>query len=138
MALASRHRLPALVSASRVAATRKGLPAPAVVTDAVEVFRVLASPVRLCIMHALAHHEMSVGDLARSLGLSLSVTSHQLALLRRMKLVTVRDEGRVSFYRAIDAFVGHLVHDCLAHVSKKLGDSGTPHHHAHRLPRPRG
>jgi DNA-binding transcriptional ArsR family regulator len=119
-----------------VAATRKGLPAPAVVSDAVEVFRVLASPVRLCIMHALAHHELSVGDLARAMDLSLSVTSHQLALMRRMKLVTARDAGRVTFYRAVDAFVGHLVHDCLAHVTEKLGRAGTPHHHAHRLPRP--
>jgi DNA-binding transcriptional ArsR family regulator len=103
------------------------------VNDAVEVFRLLASPVRLCIMHALAHHEMSVGDLARAMDLSLSRTSHQLALLRRMKLVAGHDEGRLAFYRATDDFVGHLVHDCLAHVGEKLAVRSRPHHHRHRL-----
>ena len=80
---------------------------------------------------------MSVGDLARAMDLSLSTTSHQLSLLRRMKLVSSRDVGRVTFYRAIDDFVGHLVHDCLAHVGGKLGLAATPHHHRHRLPRER-
>ena len=129
----SQRRLPGVVSPEKVAATREGLPARAVVTDAVEVFRVLASPVRLSIMHALAHHEMSVGDLARAFSLSLSVTSHQLARLRRMKLVDARDQGRLTFYRATDEFVGHLVHDCLAHVGGTLSGTRRPHHHPHRL-----
>ena len=125
--------MPDVVDPGTVAATRGAMPAPEVVSDAVEVFRLLASPVRLRIMHALAHHEMSVGDLARAMGLSLSRTSHQLALLRRMKLVAGRDEGRLAFYRATDDFVGHLVHDCLAHVGEKLGVGSRPHHHRHRL-----
>jgi DNA-binding transcriptional ArsR family regulator len=125
--------LPEVVDPRVIAATREGLPANEVVTEAVEVFSVLASPVRLRIMHALAHHEMSVGDLARAMGLSLSRTSHQLALLRRMKLVAARDEGRLAFYRATDDFVGHLVHDCLAHVGEKVAVASRPHHHRHRL-----
>jgi ArsR family transcriptional regulator, lead/cadmium/zinc/bismuth-responsive transcriptional repressor len=124
--------LPDIVDPAIVAATRRALPAHEVVSDAVEVFRLLASPVRLRIMHALAHHEMSVGDLARAMDLSLSRTSHQLALLRRMKLVACRDEGRLAFYRATDDFVGHLVHDCLAHVEEKLAVGSQPHHHRHR------
>lgn len=124
--------LPEVVSAKNVAATRDGMPAAEAVADAVEVFRLLASPVRLRLMHALAHNEMSVGDLARAMGLSLSRASHQLALLRRMKLVSSRDEGRLTFYRASDDFVGHLVHDCLAHVGDRLAVRGGAHH-AHRL-----
>ena len=129
----SRYPLPDVVSAEKVAATRKGLPAHEVVADAVEVFRLLASPVRLRIMHALAHHELSVGDLARALSLSLSRTSHQLALLRPVKLVQAREAGRTTFYRATDDFVGHLVHDCLAHVGDKLATAARPHHHRHGL-----
>jgi len=125
--------LPDMVDPRTVATTRNALPGHEVVSDAVEVFRLLASPVRLRMMHALAHHEMSVGDLARAMDLSLSRTSHQLALLRRMKLVASRDEGRLAFYRATDDFVGHLVHDCLAHVGEKLAVGGQPHHHRHRL-----
>jgi len=134
----SKSPLPEIVSAARVASTRKGLPAAEVLADAVDVFRVLASPVRVRIVHALAHNEMSVGDLARAMGLSLSVTSHQLALLRRMKLVAARESGRLTFYRATDDFVAHLVHDCLAHVGEKLARGSKPHHHRHRLRTRRG
>lgn len=114
------------MSLENVEAAREGLPAKEVVEDAVEVFKVLGNPVRLSLMHALAHGELTVGDIARVLELSLSVASHQLARLRRMRLVAARDDGRLTYYRAMDDFVGHLVHDCLAHVGEKLGARGGP------------
>ena len=125
--------LPAIVDARAVAATRKGLPAPEVLAEATEVFRLLSNRVRLSLLHALSHAEMTVGDVAHALGLSLSATSHQLASLRRMRLVASRDDGRLTYYRATDDFVGHLVHDCLAHVQEQLGRATTPHHHAHAI-----
>ena len=129
--------LPEIVSVAKVRAARDGLPAPAVLAEATEVFKVLANPVRLSLMHALAHDELTVGDAARALSLSLSGTSHQLALLRRMRLVASRDDGRLTYYRATDHFVGHLVHDCLAHVGKQLAGRNAPHHHAHRVRPPK-
>jgi DNA-binding transcriptional ArsR family regulator len=133
----AKHTLPEIVSPPKVRAARQGLPSPEVLQEAAEVFRLLANPIRLSLMHALAHDELTVGDIAHALDLSLSVTSHQLALLRRMRLVASRDEGRLTYYRAIDEFVGHLVHDCLAHVDEAL-DLGAWHHHPHRLSRSRG
>jgi DNA-binding transcriptional ArsR family regulator len=111
-----RRPLPGIVNPRKVRSARHGLPDQGVLVEAAEVFRLLANPVRLALMHAVTHDELTVGDLARALGLSLSATSHQLALLRRMRLVAARDEGRLTHYRATDAFVSHLVHDCLAHV----------------------
>lgn len=133
----SNRALPEIVSAKKIRATRNALPAPDVLGEAAEVFKVLANPVRLGLMHALAHDELTVGDLARALDLSLSVTSHQLARLRRMRLVASRDESRLTYYRATDEFVGHLVHDSLAHAGATLGMQSAPHHHPHRVPRPR-
>ena len=132
----ARRALPEIVSAKKVRAAQNGLPAPEVLVEAVEIFKVLANPVRLALMHALAHDELTVGDLARALDLSLSVASHQLARLRRMRLVASRDERRLTFYRATDEFVAHLVHDCLAHADATLGRQSAPHHHPYRLPRP--
>jgi DNA-binding transcriptional ArsR family regulator len=134
MVTQARRALPEIVNTKKVTATRDGLPAPDVLGEAAEVFRVLANPVRLALMHALAHDELTVGDVARALGLSLSVTSHQLARLRRMRLVASRDESRLTYYRATDEFVGHLVHDCLAHAGATLGLQSVPHHHSHRAP----
>ncbi len=133
MVTQTRHALPEIVSAKKVRATREGLPAPEVLAEAAEVFKVLANPVRLALLHALTHDELTVGDLARALDLSLSVTSHQLARLRRMRLVASRDESRLTYYRVTDEFVGHLVHDCLAHSGATLGALSAPHHHPHQL-----
>jgi ArsR family transcriptional regulator len=133
----ARPSLPEIVSAQKIKATQDGLPSERVLAEAAEVFKLLANPVRLSLMHALAHAELTVGDLARALDLSLSVTSHQLALLRRMRLVASRDEGRLTFYRATDELVGHLVHDCLTHAGQKLGPENAPHHHPHGVPRAR-
>ena len=133
MVTQAKRALPEIVSAKKIQATQDGLPAPDVLGEAVEVFKVLANPVRLALMHALTHDELTVGDLARALDLSLSVTSHQLARLRRMRLVASRDESRLTYYRVTDEFVGHLVHDCLAHAGSALRVPSAPHHHPHRL-----
>jgi DNA-binding transcriptional ArsR family regulator len=134
----AKSSLPKVVSAKKIIALRAALPAPEVLGEAAEVFRLLSNPVRLALMHALTHDELTVGDLARGLDLSLSVTSHQLALLRRMRLVAARDESRLTYYRASDEFVGHLVHDGLAHVGSTMGRRTAPHHHTHRVDHPRG
>ncbi|MFY9551466.1 MAG: metalloregulator ArsR/SmtB family transcription factor [Thermoanaerobaculia bacterium] len=134
----AKRDLPEIVSSQKVRAARHGLPAPEVLGEAAEVFRLLANPVRLSLMHALAHAELTVGDIAHALDLSLSATSHQLALLRRMRLITSRDEGRLTYYRATDEFVGHLVHDCLAHVGEAHGIRARRHHRPHRKARSRG
>jgi DNA-binding transcriptional ArsR family regulator len=124
-------RLPAIVDRKGVRTVRAGLPADEVIADAVEVLKALANPVRVRIVHALAHEELCVGDIAQAFRLSMSVVSHQLALLKRLKLVASREVGRQVYYRVIDGFVGDLVHDCLAHVEEKI-PTAPRHHHAHR------
>ena len=123
--------MPEVVDGARVAAARSGVPAEGVVAEAVDVLKALANPARVRIMHALAHEELCVGDLAQAFGLSMSVVSHQLALLRRMKLVAAREQGRQTYYRVVDEFVGELVHDCLAHVAP-MRPAAPRHHHTNR------
>ena len=132
MIAGSTRSLPEIVSPQKIKAAQEELPAREVLLEAAEVFKLLASPVRLAMMHALAHHELTVGDVARALGLSLSGASHHLAALRRMHLVEARDDGRLTYYRATNELVGHLVHDCLVHVGKTVRPS-TPHHHSHHV-----
>ena len=129
------HSLPETHDPGSVKATRAGLPGDEVVRDAAEVFQALANPVRIRIMHALAHRELCVGDLARALDLNMSALSHQLAFLRRLKLVAARENGRQTFYRVADDFVGELVHDCLAHVEPPGETSRRRHRHPHRARR---
>ena len=127
--------LPEIVDKKKVKRIRDGTPAEDVVTDAVEVLKGVANPNRLRILHALAHDELCVGDIAQAFGLSMSVVSHQLSILRRLKLVAAREAGRQTYYRVIDEFVGELVHDCLAHVGNTR--PGASHHHELRAPKRR-
>jgi DNA-binding transcriptional ArsR family regulator len=126
--------LPEPFAARKVRAVTAAMPPDEVVAGASEVFKALTNPTRIRIMHALTHEELCVGDLARALTLSMSALSHQLALLRRLRLIAARDDGRQTFYRVVDHFVGDLVHDCLAHVERQQ-PAGRARRHPHRSSR---
>lgn len=73
-----------------------------------ETFKALADPTRLRLIAALSHTEMCVDDLATLLLLSQSAVSHQLRLLRNLRLVQYRKDGRHVFYRLDDDHVRAL------------------------------
>lgn len=84
-----------------------------------ELVKVLADPTRLRIVAVLAQRELCVCDLGQVLGVSQSMTSHHLGILRRAGLLLQRREDRDArwvYYRlnpeAIDplkvAFTGLL------------------------------
>ena len=59
----------------------------------------LASPRRLEIIDRLRGHEMSVNELARTLGISQGNLSQHLGLMRQRGIVTARRSGVNVFYR---------------------------------------
>ncbi len=61
--------------------------------------KALSDKVRLEIIALLSRREWSVTELAKHLRLSQPLTSHHLALLRSVGIVTTRREGRRIFYR---------------------------------------
>ncbi|MCG0314921.1 MAG: metalloregulator ArsR/SmtB family transcription factor [Calditerricola sp.] len=79
-------------------------------------FKALADPTRIRILHLLAQGERSVTDLAKTLGLSQSAVSHQLAFLRSMRLVKYRRQGQLLFYTCDDDHVMTLLSQALAHL----------------------
>jgi DNA-binding transcriptional ArsR family regulator len=68
----------------------------ATTTDA---FNAVAEPRRRQILDALADGERPVGDLVRLLGLAQPLVSKHLRVLREVKAVEVRDDGRQRLYR---------------------------------------
>ena len=82
------------------------------------VFRALAEPARLQIVHSLSSGERCVRDLVAELGLAQSTTSAHLGTLRSCGLVAARAEGRSSYYSLTTSALVTLVHsaeDLLAH-----------------------
>ena len=81
-----------------------------------QVFKCLGDPSRLRILTALEKREMCVCDLAALLGVSESAVSHQLRLLRTLRLVRNRRQGPVLYYTLDDTHVSDLVSTALEHI----------------------
>src|SRR6202040_3984500 len=64
-----------------------------------DAFNAIAEPRRREILNYLALQERPVGDIVDSLGLEQSSVSKHLRVLRDVRLVHVRRQGRQMFYR---------------------------------------
>jgi DNA-binding transcriptional ArsR family regulator len=91
----------------------------AAVAALAETFKVLGDTTRVRILDALARAEVPVCDLAELLGISQSAVSHQLRLLRGMRLVKSRRVGRHIYYVADDHHIVGLFEQGLEHVQEK-------------------
>jgi DNA-binding transcriptional ArsR family regulator len=105
-----------LVDPERVAAVYARMPAEQDVVDTADVFSLLGDPRRLKLLVALLDGELCVCDLAAVTGMSESATSHALRLLRAHRVVAVRRDGRMAYYRLDDAHVRMLVDLAVAHT----------------------
>ena len=67
----------------------------------------------LCI---LLQSEMCVCDLAQTLNMTQSAISHQLRMLKQMKLVKSRREGKTVFYSLADGHIKTIVNQGMEHI----------------------
>jgi DNA-binding transcriptional ArsR family regulator len=92
--------------------------------DLAETLKALASPGRLRVLVELLAGDKTVEQLATSAELSPSATSHHLRLLRSLRLVRARRDGRNVVYTLHDHHLGDLL-------------AAVRHHHEHvHPPRP--
>ena len=91
---------------------------PARVEALADTFRVLGDPTRVRILDALSAGELCVCDIASLVGISESAVSHQLRLLRGMRLVRPRRPGRLVFYALDDQHIIELFKQALTHVEE--------------------
>jgi DNA-binding transcriptional ArsR family regulator len=87
-------------------------------TEVAETFKLLGDVTRVRILDALAQEERCVSDLADHVGLSESAVSHQLRLLRNMRLVRTRRVGRMIFYALDDQHIVSLFEQASHHVAE--------------------
>ena len=86
-----------------------------------KLFRGFADPSRLSILEALLDQERTVSDLVETTGFTQPNVSNHLSCLRDCGLVTVRQQGRFSFYSLSDDRVAKLLllaDELLADVAK--------------------
>lgn len=81
-----------------------------------ETFRMLGDPTRLRVILTCLDEARAVGDMADSLGISASLVSHHLRLLRAARLVRAERHGREVHYIAADEHVRCILADMIDHV----------------------
>ncbi|MDI7276753.1 MAG: metalloregulator ArsR/SmtB family transcription factor [Anaerolineae bacterium] len=86
-------------------------------TRLAETFKALSDPTRVRILSALSQGELCVCDLAAALGMGQSAISHQLRLLRTLRLVKADKRGRMVYYTLDDAHIEGLFRHGMEHVA---------------------
>jgi ArsR family transcriptional regulator, lead/cadmium/zinc/bismuth-responsive transcriptional repressor len=107
------------VAPARSPRLKRALLAESSVVALAETFKVLGDITRVRMLDALSRAELCVCDLAALLGLSESAVSHQLRLLRGMRLVRPRRDGRLVFYALDDQHIVGLFAQGLEHVEER-------------------
>jgi len=106
-----------VVDGEKVAAVRQAMPDDDDVAELADVLGLLGDQTRLKLLTALLEAgEMCVCDLAASTGQAESTVSHALRLLRAHRVVAVRRDRRMAFYRLADAHVRLLLDVGLTHI----------------------
>ena len=82
-------------------------------------YSLFADPTRLSIICLLCKRELCVNDIAKSLDISQSRVSHQLAILRRADIVTYSRRGKQIVYGLTDNHIKDIFKMGLEHISEK-------------------
>src|ERR1700748_2094615 len=91
-------------------------------SELAEMFRLLGEPNRLMLVVSCLEGPRSVGDLTRQVGLSQSLVSHHLRLLRAARLLQARRRGKQMFYSIADCHVREMLTNMIEHLAE-------PHEH---------
>ena len=81
--------------------------------EVAELFKALGDNTRVKILYYLLQRELCVCDLTVLVGSSQSAVSHQLRVLRNMRIVQGRKEGKQVIYTICDAHVQRLLQEAL-------------------------
>ncbi len=106
------------VDFEKVERVRKALPPDSEVQAMAEIFKALGDPTRLKIILTLAREEMCVCDLTALSDVSASAISHQLRVLRGLKLVKYRKQGKMVYYSLDDLHIEQVIAAVQEHVNE--------------------
>ena len=101
-----------------IRSARKALAGEETILGLTETFKILSDPTRLQIVIAVSKQELCVIDIAELLGITESAVSHQLRLLKTLRLVKQRKEGKLVFYTLDDEHIEDLIRVAARHISE--------------------
>ncbi len=83
-----------------------------------DVFSILSDTTRLKIVLALIETELCVCDIAGFLGITKSAVSHHLRLMRNLRLVRFRRDGKMTYYSLDDHHIVNLLTQATNHIEE--------------------
>lgn len=96
------------------------MPTDEILDQMEELLNVASDFTRLKILYSISDKEKSVSEIVYEVGASQSLISHQLNVLKRANLVSIRKEGTRVFYFLSDHHVIDLLNIVNEHVMEKL------------------
>ena len=93
-----------------------GMPSEEMMQDLAEFYKVFGDVTRIKILCILFQSELCVCDLAEVTGMTQSAISHQLRVLKQMKLVKNRREGKIVYYSLADGHIQSILNQGMGHI----------------------
>jgi len=100
-----------------VESTKRKMPEEKTFHSLASFFKIVGDNTRIKILYALDQNEMCVCDIANLLGMTKSSISHQLALLRKSKIVKCRKELKQVYYTLDDEHISQVFELGLEHIN---------------------
>lgn len=95
-----------------------GMPGEDIIRGLAELYKVFGDPTRVKILCALFQSESCVCCLAEAVGMTQSAVSHQLRVLKQMKLVKNRREGKTIYYSLADSHIQSIINQGMEHITE--------------------
>lgn len=95
-----------------------GMPTEEIMQGLAEFYKVFGDTTRIKILCALFQAESCVCCLAEAIGMTQSAVSHQLRILKQMKLVKNRREGKTIYYSLADAHIQSIINQGMEHITE--------------------
>lgn len=96
----------------------KVMPKDQELLDLADFFKIFGDATRIRILYVLSQSEMCVCDIANLLKMGQSAISHQLRILKQMRLVKNRREGKTVFYSLADGHIETILAQGMEHISE--------------------
>lgn len=84
-----------------------------------ELFKVLGDETRTKIVYLLSEKELCVCDIAEILEMTLPAISHHLRLLKTLRLVKYRRDGRMVYYSLDDNHIVNIIKEAQEHFAEE-------------------
>jgi len=96
----------------------KVMPQDQELLDLADFFKAFGDATRIKILYVLSQSEMCVCDIANLLKMGQSAISHQLRVLKQMRLVKFRREGKTVFYSLADGHIESILAQGMEHINE--------------------